>query len=248
MATRVDEYTFMIKQQIKKYSDVIIDDENGYVVAIADGIIWATGLASAMCNELVEFENGVYGIVLSLEADAVGIVVLGEYDDIREGSKIIRTKQVIKTPTGDALLGRVLNGLGHPIDNGPTLKDVIYEPIEKIALGVMKRLSVSEPLETGILAIDSMFPIGKGQRELIIGDRQTGKTTIAIDTIINQRGKNVKCVYVSIGQKTSSVAQIYHLLCEKDAMKYSTIVSATAFDLPALIYLAPFIGITIAEK
>lgn len=247
MAIKLDEYTLMIKQQVERYADKIIDEENGYVVTVADGIIWATGLTNAICNEIVKFENGSQGIVLNLEVDSVGIVALGEYDDIREGSLITRTKHVIKAPIGDSLIGRVVNALGSPIDNGPALSGVEYHPIDALAPGVMERLSVTTPLETGILAIDSMFPIGKGQRELIIGDRQTGKTTIAIDTIINQRNKNVKCVYVAIGQKASSVAQIYRTLHEWGAMDYTVIVSATAADLPSLLYVAPFVGITIAE-
>ncbi|WP_027123891.1 F0F1 ATP synthase subunit alpha [Mycoplasmoides pirum] len=247
MAINLDEFSSLIKEQVKKYSNKIITNEKGYVVSINDGIVKASGLDDVILNELVRFENGSFGIAFNLEANSVGIVMLGKYFDIHEGSLVERTKHVIETPVGDALIGRVVNGIGMPIDGKGELKDITYEPIEKIAPGVMDRQSVNEPLETGILAIDSMLPIGKGQRELIVGDRQTGKTTIGIDAIINQKGKNVYCVYVAIGQKNSSIAQISRQLESADAMKYTTIVSSTASEIPALSYVAPFTGITIAE-
>ena len=244
-----NQFAAIIKAKIKKYSqnETTSHLEEGHVVSINDGIVIVSGLSNAMLNEIVKFENGVNGMILNLEANCVGVVMLGDYINIKENSKVIRTKQTISVPVGDQLLGRVINALGKPLDG---LEDIKYEtkmPIEKIAPNVMMRETVSRPLETGILSIDSMFPIGKGQRELIIGDRQTGKTTIAIDTIINQKGKNVKCIYVAIGQKESSVVQIHQTLKKAGAMSYTTIVNASASDLPALIYIAPYTGTTIAE-
>ena len=201
-----------------------------------------------MLNELVRFENGSYGMALNLETDFVGVVMLGEYKDIKEDSPVKRTKTVVSVPVGDSLIGRIVNPIGEPIDGKGKVSSTKFEPIEKIAPGVMARQSVDQSLSTGILSIDSMFPIGRGQRELIIGDRQTGKTTVALDTILNQKGKNVYCVYVAIGQKNSSVAQLARTLNAHDAMKYTTIVSATASDLPALKYIAPYTGVTIAEE
>ena len=200
-----------------------------------------------MLNELVTFENGTKGMILNLEAETLGVILLGKYEDIAENSLVKRTGQVVSVPVGDELLGRVVNGIGEPIDGKKPIASKTLMPIEKIAPGVITRQSVDAPLETGILSIDSMFPIGKGQRELIIGDRQTGKTTVAIDTILNQKGKNVKCVYVAIGQKRSSVVHIHNILEKAGAMAYTTIVSSTAGEMPALIYLAPYTGITIAE-
>ncbi|WP_033160263.1 F0F1 ATP synthase subunit alpha [Mycoplasmoides alvi] len=247
MAINLDEISSLIKEQVKKYSDKILTNEKGYVVSISDGIAKVSGLDNVILNELVKFENGSFGIAFNLESNSVGVIMLGEYYDIHEGSLVERTSRVIEAPVGDALIGRVVNGIGVPIDGKGELKNVTYEPIEKIAPGVMERQTVNEPLETGILAIDSMLPIGKGQRELIVGDRQTGKTTIGIDAIINQKNKNVYCVYVAIGQKNSSIAQISSQLESADAMKYTTIVSSTASEIPALSYVAPFTGITIAE-
>ena len=247
MPIKLNEFASLIKDQVKKYADKVITNEKGYVITVSDGIVKVSGLDNVILNELVEFENGSYGMALNLEANNVGVIMLGEYFDIKEGSLVKRTNRVIETAVGDALIGRVVNGIGLPIDGKGDLKDVTYMPIEKIAPGVMERQSVNEPLETGILAIDSMLPIGKGQRELIVGDRQTGKTTIGIDAIINQKGKNVYCVYVAIGQKNSSVAQIATQLEEAGAMEYTTIVSSTASEISALSYVAPFTGITIAE-
>jgi len=246
MASR-DQFASLIKAKIQKYSNDINQDEIGRVISIGDGIALVSGLEKAMLNELVVFENGTKGMILNLEAETLGIVMLGKYDDIQENSVVKRTKEVVSVPVGDQLLGRVVDAIGNPIDGGKELDRKNITPIEKIAPGVITRESVNAPLETGILSIDSMFPIGKGQRELIIGDRQTGKSTIAIDTILNQKGKDVKCVYVAIGQKRSSVVQIYDTLQKAGAMEYTTIVSSTAGELPALIYLAPYSGITIAE-
>lgn len=241
-----DKFVSLIKEKIKKYANNTCPIDEGRVVSISDGIVIASGLDFVMLNELVEFANGTKGLVLNLEAQFVGIVALGQYNNIPENSVIKRTKKIISIPVGDELLGHVINPLGHFLDN-EKIKLNHFLPIERLALGIMARQSINETFETGILAIDSMFPIGKGQRELIIGDRQTGKTTIAIDAIINQKGKNVKCIYVAIGQRESSIVQIYNLLQKFDALKYTTIISTNSFDLPALIYLAPYVGITIAE-
>ncbi|OBU78698.1 F0F1 ATP synthase subunit alpha [Mycoplasmoides gallisepticum] len=249
MAINLNEYSLLIKDQIKKYANKIISDQKGYIITIGDGIVRVSGLDDVLLNELVEFENGAYGIALNLEPNSVGVVMLSDYYDLKEGSSVKRTGKVIQAPVGDGLLGRVIDPIGLPIDGKGELKNISgYASIERLAYGVMQRKSVHQPLETGILAIDSMLPIGKGQRELIIGDRQTGKTTIALDTIINQKGKNVNCIYVAIGQKNSSVAQITRLLEETGAMAYTTIVSATASELAALSYIAPFAGVTIGEE
>ena len=244
-----NQFAAIIKAKIKKYTKTQKQEQHdeGYVVSVNDGIVIVSGLDNAMLNEIVKFENGSFGMVLNLEANCVGVVMLGNYTNIKENSRVIRTRQTVSVPVGDNLLGRIINALGFPQDGLSDIKYKIKMPIEKIAPNVMMRETVSRPLETGILSIDSMFPIGKGQRELIIGDRQTGKTTLAIDTIINQKGKNVKCIYVAIGQKESSVVQIYQTLKKAKAMEYTTIVNAPASDLPALIYIAPYTGTTIAE-
>ncbi len=242
-----DQFATLIKAKIEKYANDIKQEETGRVISVGDGIALVSGLDNAMLNELVVFENNTKGMILNLEAETLGVVLLGKYDDIQEGSPVRRTKQVVSVPVGDELLGRVVDGIGTAIDGKGPINTNQSMPIEKIAPGVIAREGVNQPLETGILSIDSMFPIGKGQRELIIGDRQTGKTTIAIDTILNQKGKNVKCVYVAIGQKRSSVVQIHSTLEKAGAMEYTTIVSSTAGDLPSLIYIAPYTGITIAE-
>ncbi|MDR2369594.1 MAG: F0F1 ATP synthase subunit alpha [Mycoplasmataceae bacterium] len=244
----VDQFSTIIKAKIEKYAKVTSISEEGKVISIGDGIANVTGLDNVMLNELVHFENGSYGMALNLEADFVGVVLLGEFNNINENSIVKRTKRVVSVPVGDVLLGRIIDPLGNAIDGKGTIAAEKFMPIEKIAPGVMTRKSVSEPLETGILSIDSMFPIGKGQRELIIGDRQTGKTTIAIDTILNQKGKDVYCVYVAIGQKNSSIAQLVRTLSAKEALEYTVVVSATASDIPALKYIAPYTGVTIAEE
>ncbi|GFS22345.1 ATP synthase subunit alpha [Elysia marginata] len=234
-------------EAIKNYGKKIKTDEVGEVITVGDGISLVSGLDNAMLGELLEFPNKVLAMALSLEEDAVGAVLLGK-GKVKEGDIVKRTGKIISLPVGDALLGRVINALGKPLDGlkAPNIKK--YRNAFRVAPGVMTRKEVNEPLETGIIAIDSMVPIGKGQRELIIGDRQTGKTSIAIDTILNQKGKNVKVVYVAIGQKNSTVAQVVERLKKAGAMKYTTIVSATASDLAPLQYLAPFAGVTIAEE
>ena len=248
MAINLSEFASIIKDQIKKYSSQIVSNEKGHVITVGDGIVKVSGLDQVVLNELVEFENGSLGMALNLEANNVGVVMLGNYFNLREGTLVKRTGRVVETPVGDELLGRVVNGLGLPIDGKGQFKNVTYRPIEQVAPGVMARKSVNEPLETGILAVDSMLPIGKGQRELVVGDRQTGKTTIAIDAILNQKNKNVNCVYVAIGQKNSSIAQIVGQLERTGAMAYTTVVSATASEIAALSYIAPFTGVTIAEN
>ncbi|MGL4950274.1 MAG: F0F1 ATP synthase subunit alpha [Mycoplasma sp.] len=242
-----EKFASIIKENIKKYSDEIIKAEDGKVLSVGDGIVIASGLNNVMLNEVVEFENGSEGLVLNLEEDSVAIICMGKYENIAENSMVKRTKKISYIKVGDGYLGRIVNALGEPIDGKGSINSKEFSELEKIAPGVMTRKSVDQPLETGILTIDSMFPIGKGQRELIIGDRQTGKTTIAIDSIINQNGKDVHCVYVAIGQKASSVSNVVRTLEQHDALKYTTIICSPADDLPALNYLAPFTGITIAE-
>lgn len=247
MAIKANEISAILQSQIKNYGKKIKTDEVGEVITVGDGISLVSGLDNAMLGELLEFPNKVLAMALSLEEDAVGAVLLGK-GKVKEGDVVKRTGKIISLPVGDALLGRVINALGKPLDGlkAPNIKK--YRNAFRVAPGVMTRKEVNEPLETGIIAIDSMVPIGKGQRELIIGDRQTGKTSIAIDTILNQKGKNVKVVYVAIGQKNSTVAQVVEKLKKAGAMKYTTIVSATASDLAPLQYLAPFAGVTIAEE
>lgn len=248
MSISLDKFSSVIKSQIKEYKNKSLYSEIGRVINVGDGIAQVSGLTNVMLNELVIFENGSLGMAFNLEATSCGVVLLGKYSDIKEGSVVKRTNRVASVPVGDFLLGRTVNALGQPIDGLGEFGESKMMPIEKIAPGVMARESVNEPLETGILSIDSMFPIGKGQRELIIGDKQTGKTTIAIDTIINQKGKNVKCIYVFVGQKNSTIVQFINTLQQHNAMEYTTIVASGASDLPALSYLAPFTGITIAEE
>lgn len=237
-----------IKSQIKKFSEKALTLEVGNVISLGDGIVLVDGLDNVMLNEIVRFENGVEGMALNLEEDAVGVVLLGDYSNIKEGDRVYRTKKIVEVPVGDIMLGRVVDALGKAVDNKGNIVANKFSVIEKIAPGVMDRKSVHQPLETGILSIDAMFPIGKGQRELIIGDRQTGKTTIAIDAIINQKGRNVNCVYVAIGQKNSTIANVVRDLEAHGAMEYTTVVTANASELPALQYIAPFTGVTIAEE
>ncbi|MGL4768625.1 MAG: F0F1 ATP synthase subunit alpha [Mycoplasmoidaceae bacterium] len=247
MISSIEKFSYIIKEQIKKYSSHISDTEVGIVISVGDGIVEVSGLRNVMLNELLLFNNGSLGIALNLEVNSVGVIVLGEYVDIKEGTIVKRTGKITEVPVGDQLLGRVINPLGQAVDGRDEIKCEKFYPIERIASGVMTRESVKQPLETGILAIDAMFPIGKGQRELIIGDRQTGKTSIAIDAIINQKGKNVKCVYVAIGQKNSTIALIKKSLQKHNAMDYTTIVLTSASDSPAFKYIAPFSGTAIAE-
>ncbi|MCP4336695.1 MAG: F0F1 ATP synthase subunit alpha [Mycoplasma sp.] len=248
MALKANEISAVIKEQIKTYSKKIQTDEIGKVITVGDGISLVSGLDKVMLGELLEFSGGIFGMALNLEEDAVGVVLMGSDKNIKEGDIVKRTGKVISVPTGDQLLGRVVNALGVAQDGKKAIDSKTKKEIFKVAPGVMSRKEVNEPLETGIIAIDSMIPIGKGQRELIIGDRQTGKTAIAIDTIINQKSKNVNCVYVAIGQKNSTVVQIVEKLKAHEAMEYTTVVVATASDLAPLQYIAPYTGVTIAEE
>lgn len=248
MEIKSNEIANLIKKQIRNYAHKIESNDVGTVISVGDGIATVYGLDKAMLSELLEFPHGVYGMVMNLNEDSVGAILFGNDSLIEEGDLVKRTHQVVEVPVGDALLGRVVNALGQPIDGLGEIAADKMRPIERIAPGVMTRKSVDVPLETGIKAIDTMIPIGRGQRELIIGDRQTGKTAIAVDTIINQRGKNVLCVYVAIGQKNSTVVQLVEKLKEFGAMSYTTVVSATASELAPLLYIAPYAGVTIAEE
>ncbi len=248
MNLKPEEISSVIKEQIKKYASQLDVSDVGTVIQVADGIARVHGLEKAMQGELLEFPGDVYGMVLNLEEDNVGVVLLGNSKNINEGDMVKTTGRVVEVPVGDALQGRVVNALGQPIDGkGPVQTDK-FRKIERVASGVITRKSVDTPLQTGIKAIDSMIPIGRGQRELIIGDRQTGKTAIAIDTIINQKGQNVKCIYVAIGQKASTVANIVKTLEEYGAMGYTTVVVSTASDLAPLQYIAPYSGCAIGEE
>jgi len=247
MATKANDISAILKQQIKSYGQKITSDEVGEIISTGDGMAVVSGLEHVMLGELLEFKGGVKGMALNLEEDSVGAVLMGSSKNVKEGDQVKRTGKIISVPTGDALLGRVVNAIGQAIDGKAMIKGKSRE-VFKVAPGVMTRKEVNQPLETGIVAIDSMVPIGKGQRELIIGDRQTGKTAIAIDAIINQKGKDVNCVYVAIGQKSSTVAQIVEKLEKNGAMSYTTVVAATASELAPLQYLAPYTGVTIAEE
>ena len=248
MNLRPEEISSVIKEQIERYSSQLDVSDVGTVIQVADGIARVHGLENAMQGELLQFPGDVYGMVLNLEEDNVGVVLFGSASNIEEGDIVKTTGRVVEVPVGDALLGRVVNSLGQPIDGkGPVQTDK-FRKIERVASGVITRKSVDTPLQTGIKAIDSMVPIGRGQRELIIGDRQTGKTAIAIDTIINQKGQNVKCIYVAIGQKASTVANIVKTLEEFGAMAYTTVVVSTASDLAPLQYIAPYSGCAIGEE
>ena len=247
MQLRPEEISSIIKAQIKNYESKIEQSETGTVILVGDGIAKAHGLANCMANELLEFPNGEYGMALNLEENVVSIVMLGSDVGVKEGDVVKRTGKVVSVPVGEALIGRVVNALGHPIDGkGPVLTNEL-RPIESPAPGIIERKSVSVPLQTGIKAIDSMIPIGRGQRELIIGDRQTGKTTIATDTIINQKGQDVICIYVAIGQKNSTVAQLVENLTQNGAMDYTIVVSASASELAPLQYIAPYSGCAMGE-
>ncbi len=248
MNLRPEEISSVIKEQIKNYSTKLEVSDVGTVIQVADGIARIHGLEKAMQGELLEFPGEVYGMVLNLEEDNVGAVLLGDAKSINEGDTVKTTGRVVEVPVGDAMLGRVVNALGQPIDGKGPIETEKYRQIERVASGVISRKSVNTPLQTGIKAIDSMVPIGRGQRELIIGDRQTGKTAIAIDTIINQKGQNVKCIYVAIGQKASTVASIVTTLEEYGAMDYTTVVAATASELAPLQYIAPYSGCAIGEE
>ena len=248
MNLRPEEISSVIKEEIKKYSTEFEVDHVGTVIQVADGIARIHGLEKAMQGELLEFPHEVYGMVMNLEEDNVGAVLLGDSANINEGDVVKTTGRVATVPAGDAMLGRVVNALGQPIDGKGPIKTETLRPIERVASGVISRKSVDTPLQTGIKAIDSMVPIGRGQRELIIGDRQTGKTAIAIDTIINQKDQDVLCIYVAIGQKASTVANLVKTLEEAGAMDYTTVVAATASELAPLQYIAPYSGCAIGEE
>ena len=248
MKLKPEEISFVIKEQIEKYSVALEVSNVGNVIQAADGIARIYGIDHAMQGELLEFPGGVYGMVLNLEEDNVGAVLLGDASHIREGDLVKTTGRVVEVPVGDTLIGRVVNALGQPIDGKGPIETERYRQVERVAPGVITRKSVDTPLQTGIKAIDAMVPIGRGQRELIIGDRQTGKTAIAIDTIMNQKNQDVLCVYVAIGQKSSTVASIVKTLEEHGAMDYTTIVASTASELAPLQYIAPYAGCAIGEE
>ncbi len=248
MNLRPEEISSVIKDQIKRYASTLDVSDVGTVIQVADGIARVHGLENAMQGELLEFPGEVYGMVLNLEEDNVGVVLLGSARNINEGDTVKTTGRVVEVPVGDAMLGRVVNALGQPIDGKGPIQTTKYRKIERVASGVITRKSVDTPLQTGIKAIDAMVPIGRGQRELIIGDRQTGKTAIAIDTIINQKGQGVNCIYVAIGQKASTIANIVKTLEEHGAMAYTTVVVSTASDLAPLQYIAPYSGCAIGEE
>jgi F-type H+-transporting ATPase subunit alpha len=244
---RADEITRVLRQEIENYERAINVAETGFVISVGDGIARVYGLETVMAGELVEFPHDVAGIALNLEEDQVGVVLLGDYTDIKEGDEVRRTGRIMSVPVGEALVGRVVNALGQPIDDKGPLDTQHFNPIERLAPGVIDRQSVREPLQTGIKAIDGMIPIGRGQRELIIGDRQTGKTAIALDTIINQKGGDMICVYVAIGQKRSTVAQVVKTLTDFGAMDYTIVVAATASDPAPMQYIAPYSGCAMGE-
>ncbi|WP_418791127.1 F0F1 ATP synthase subunit alpha [Phosphitispora sp. TUW77] len=248
MKLRPEEISSIIKQQIEKYRTEIEVTDVGTVIQVGDGIARIYGLEQAMAGELLEFPGGIYGMALNLEEDNIGCVIMGPYTKIREGDTVKRTGRIVEVPVGDAMLGRVVNSLGQPIDGKGPINTNKFRPVEKRAEGVIERKSVHQPLQTGLKAIDSMVPIGRGQRELIIGDRQTGKTAIAIDTIINQKTTDVICIYVAIGQKASTVAGVVKTLEEHGAMDYTIVVSATASEPAPMLYIAPYSGCAMAEE
>ena len=247
MELRPEEITKIIRSQIKNYENKLEQSQTGVVILVGDGIAKVSGLDECMAGELVEFPGGAYGMAQNLEEDTVSLVILGSDNGIKEGDTVKRTGKVVSVPVGASLIGRVVNALGEPVDGKGLIEPEAYRPIEMPAPGIIDRQHVSRPLQTGIKAIDSMIPIGRGQRELIIGDRQTGKTTIATDTILNQKGKNVICIYVAIGQKRSTVAQVVESLTLAGAMDYTVVVSATASELAPMQYIAPYTGCSIGE-
>ena len=248
MQLKPEEISKVIRSQIKYYENAIRQDETGTVLMVGDGIARASGLSNCMAGELLEFEDGSYGMAQNLEENSVSVVLFGSGENISEGQLVKRTGKVVSVPVGEGMIGRVVNALGQPIDGAGPITAAEYRPIESPAPGICERKGVNQPLQTGIKAIDSMVPIGRGQRELIIGDRQTGKTAIAIDTVINQKGQGVKCIYVAIGQKASTVANIVQTLEEYGAFSYTTVVAATASELAPLQYLAPYSGCAIGEE
>ncbi len=247
MQIRAEEISQIIKQQIQDYDKKVEVSETGTVISVGDGIARLHGLQNAMAGELLEFPGNIMGMVLNLEADNVGAAILGEDIHIKEGDTVKRTNRIVQVPVGKALLGRVVNAIGQPIDGKGPIEATEYRVVEVVAPGIIKRQPVKEPLQTGIKAIDSMIPIGRGQRELIIGDRQTGKTAIAVDTIINQKDGDVVCIYVAVGQKRSTVAQVVATLERFGAMEYTTVISATASDPAPMQYIAPYSGVTMGE-
>ena len=247
MELRPEEITKIIRSQIKNYENKLEESETGVVIVVGDGIATVSGLDKCMAGELVEFPNGSYGMAQNLEEDTVSVVILGTDQGIKEGDTVKRTGRVVSVPVGDKLIGRVVNALGEPIDGKGAIEAESFRPIEMPAPGIIERKHVSRPLQTGVKAIDSMIPIGRGQRELIIGDRQTGKTTLAADTILNQNGKDVICIYVAIGQKRSTVAQMVNNLERSGAMDYTIVVSATASELAPMQFIAPYTGCTMGE-
>ena len=248
MSLKPEEISKLIKDQIRRYDEDLEIDETGTIITVGDGIALIYGLQNAMAGELLRFPGDIYGMVLNLEEEHVGAVLMGDDSNIREGDEVKRTGRIVEVSVGDGMLGRVVNALGQAIDGGEPIKSDKFRPVERVAPGVMTRKSVHQPIQTGLKIIDSMIPIGRGQRELIIGDRQTGKTAIAIDTIINQKNNNVKCIYVAIGQKASTVAQIVEKLRSHGAMEYTTIVSSTASEPAPLQYIAPYAGCAIGEE
>ena len=248
MGIKAEEISTLIKQQIENYQSELQVSEVGTVIRVGDGIALAHGLDNVMAGELLEFSNGVVGMAQNLEEGSVGIVILGDYLGIKEGDEVRRTGRIMEVPTGDALIGRVVNPLGQPVDGLGPINSTTRRPIESPAFGVMARKSVHEPLQTGIKAIDALVPIGRGQRELIIGDRQTGKTSVAIDTILNQKGENMICIYVAIGQKESTVRNVVETLRKNGALEYTIVVTASASQPAPLLYLAPFSGVSMAEE
>ncbi|MEK0313612.1 F0F1 ATP synthase subunit alpha [Cohnella sp. 56] len=248
MSIRPEEISTLIKQQIQNYQSDIQVVDVGTVITVGDGVARVHGLEKAMAGELLEFSNGVVGMALNLEEDNVGVVILGPYTGIREGDQVKRTGRIMEVPVGEAMLGRVVNALGQPVDGNGPIATTKFRPIESPAPGVMARKSVFEPMQTGIKAIDSMIPIGRGQRELIIGDRQTGKTTIAIDTIVNQKGNGVICIYVAIGQKQSTVRTVVESLRRQGALDYTIVVTASASEPSPLLYIAPYTGCAMGEE
>ncbi|EGG37431.1 ATP synthase F1, alpha subunit [Paenibacillus sp. HGF5] len=247
LSIRPEEISTLIKSQIEEYKSDITVSEVGTVIQVSDGIARVYGLENAMSGELLEFQNGVFGLALNLEESNVGVVILGPYSEIKEGDQVKRTGRIMEVPVGEALLGRVVNPLGQPLDGKGPIEATAFRPVESSAPGVIDRKSVHEPMQTGIKAIDAMVPIGRGQRELIIGDRQTGKTTVAIDTILNQKGSGVKCIYVAIGQKQSTVAQVVETLRRHGALEYTIVVTASASEPAPLQYIAPYAGCAMGE-
>jgi F-type H+-transporting ATPase subunit alpha len=244
---RADEIARVLREEIENYDKAVSISETGSVISVGDGIARIHGLENVMAGEMIEFPHGVAGIAMNLEEDQVGAVLMGEYTDISEGDEVRRTGRIMSVPVGEALIGRVVNALGQPIDGKGPIATTQFSPLERLAPGVVDRQRVKEPLQTGIKAIDSMIPIGRGQRELIIGDRQTGKTAIALDTIINQKGGDVTCIYVAIGQKRSTVAQVVKTLEDHGAMDYTIVVAATASDPAPMQYIAPYTGCSMGE-